>query len=210
MTSLDTALPEPVAIILAAGAGRRAGGFKPLWPLGDRVVIDAVIGSARSVCALIRVVGGAEFERLEKHLARHHPGVELVNNEDWERGGMFSSVRLGVRGLDGPAFVHPCDVPGADARVYRLLEQEYRPGVDDAVRPVHRGRGGHPVLLSPEVLTIVRDAPGSATLREALAGFRRRDVELDDDLACVDFDTRAEYLELAERLAARERTKGER
>ena len=86
MTSLDTALPQLAAIVLAAGAGKRAGGFKPLWPLGDGLVIDAVIEAARSVCDVVRVVGGAEIARLEHHLARTHPDVELVRNEGWQRG----------------------------------------------------------------------------------------------------------------------------
>jgi len=193
------------AIVLAAGAGRRVGGFKPLLPLGDGVVIDAVLEAAGAVCARVRVVGGADFERLEDHLRRHHPGIELVRNRDWDAGGMFSSIRIGATGLRVPTFVHPCDVPGAGAEVYRRLAREYRPGVDDAVRPVHRGRGGHPALLSPEVLGAVREAPGSATLREVLGGRRVLDVELDDDLACVDFDTHAEYLDLAQRLATRAR-----
>jgi molybdenum cofactor cytidylyltransferase len=200
--------PELAAIILAAGAGRRAGGFKPLWPLGEGLVIDAVIDAARTVCAQIRVVGGAEFERLEKHL-ESYPGVELVQNEDWARGGMFSSVRLGAKGLEVPTFVHPCDVPGADGRVYRLLSRAYRPGVDDAVRPVYRGRGGHPVLLSPAVVAALRSAPRTATLREVLAGFRLIDLEQDDELVCVDFDTRGEYLDLKTRLALRARAEGE-
>jgi CTP:molybdopterin cytidylyltransferase MocA len=194
------------AIILAAGAGRRAGGFKPLWPFGDGLVIDAVIDAARSVCDQVRVVGGAELERLEAHLAQSHPGVELVHNPDWENVGMFSSVQLGARGLDGPAFIHPCDVPGADARVYRLLARAYRDGIDEVVRPVHRGRGGHPVLLAPSVLDAVRAAPGSATLRDVLGSHRVLDTELDDELACLDFDTRQEYLDLVQRIERRDRT----
>jgi CTP:molybdopterin cytidylyltransferase MocA len=190
------------AIVLAAGAGRRAGGFKPLLPLGDGLVIDAVLDAARSVCAQVRVVGGAELERLARHLDQHHPRVELAHNSDWDRGGMFSSVQLGAAGLRVPTFVHPCDVPGAGADVYQRLARAFRPGVGQVVRPVHAGRGGHPVLLAPEVLDAVRRAPASATLREVLAGRRRRDVELADDLACVDFDTRAEYLSLVERLVA--------
>jgi len=196
-------MSDPAAIILAAGAGRRAGGFKPLWPLGDGLVIDAVIDAARSSCGLIRVVGGAEFERLRTHLTQQHPRVELVRNETWEQGGMFSSVQIGIDGLDGPAFVHPCDVPGAGPAIYRLLAQAYRPGVDDVVRPVHRGRGGHPVLLSPVMLDAVRQAPQSATLRELIDGHRRVDVELGDDLACLDFDTREAYLALRARLDPR-------
>jgi CTP:molybdopterin cytidylyltransferase MocA len=156
----------------------------------------------------VRVVGGAEFEGLARHLEQQHPQVELVRNRDWESGGMFSSVQLGAAGIDLPTFVHPCDVPGAGAEVYRRLARAFRSGVDEVVRPVHRGRGGHPVLLAPEVLESVRRAPRSATLRQVLAGRRRSDVELDDDLACIDFDTRAEYLDLAERLAALARSKG--
>lgn len=196
------------AIVPAAGAGRRAGGFKPLMPLGDGLVIDAVLAAARSVCAQVRVIGGAEFERLARHLEQHHPRVELLRNRDWERGGMFSSVQLGAAGLRVPTFVHPCDVPGAGAEVYHRLARAFRPGADEVVRPVHRGRGGHPVLLAPEVLAAVREAPRSATLREVLAGRRRNDVELADDLVCVDFDTRAEYLDLMERLATRARSRG--
>jgi len=188
------------AIVLAAGAGCRAGGFKPLWPLGDGLVIDAVLDAARSVCSLVRVVGGAQYERLAAHLAGRHPQVELVRNEDWEQGGMFSSIQLGATGIDLPAFVHPCDVPGGDREVYRLLASAYQPGTDEAVRPVHRGRGGHPVLLSPDTIDAVRRAPGSATLRDVLGGRRCRDVELASDLACLDFDTLDEYLKLKARV----------
>ena len=104
-----------VAVILAAGEGRRAGGYKPLWALGDATVIDRVVEAAGAVAARVRVVGGACYGELASHMTDRWPGVELVENRGWKEGGMFSSVRLGLAGIDSPVFVHPCDIPGPGA-----------------------------------------------------------------------------------------------
>jgi len=192
--------PPLWAVVLAAGEGRRAGGFKPLWPLGDGAVVDAAIWAASAVCDRVRVVGGACFDRLEAHVSSAHPRVEIVENSAWEAKGMFSSVRIGVRGVDGPCFVHPCDVPGSGAAVYRALVEAYRAGAAEVARPVHGGRGGHPVLIAPEVVRAIGEAPEGWTLRDVLAGRPRLDVPVDDDLPCLDFDTPEEYEMLADRL----------
>jgi molybdenum cofactor cytidylyltransferase len=188
------------AVVLAAGAGRRAGGYKPLMALGEGLVVDRVLAAASAVASEIRVVGGAELDRLEAHLARRWPTVELVRNAAWDEGGMFSSIRLGLRGVSGPAFVHPADVPGPGVDVYRALASAFAADPSDVLRPVFGGRRGHPVLLSPAAVRAALEAAPKATLREALAPLPSRDVDAPDDLVLTDFDTLDELEALRRRL----------
>ena len=101
------------AVVLAAGEGRRAGGYNPLFSFGkDFRFVDRIIWAARSVCEEIRVVGGACFDELKEHVDAHHAGVHLIQNTNWKHGGMFSSVQKGLRGVVCPCFIHPADIPG--------------------------------------------------------------------------------------------------
>lgn len=192
------------AIIPAAGEGRRAGGYKPLRRIGSCAVIDLIIEAASSVCGEVRVVGGACFDELSRYVKEKHPDVALLNNVGWAEGGMFSSIRIGARDLGGPAFVHPADMPGAGAAVYRRLAAEYANSESEVVRPVCRGRGGHPVLLGPSAVRAVLSAPPDSNLRLVIANLKQREILWDDDLPCIDFDTPKQYEELAARLSIKE------
>ena len=191
-------LKKYVCIILAAGEGRRAGGYKPLMPLGAGTVVDRVIAAATKI-ADVRVVGGHGFERLESHLKRCWPGVTVVRNERWERG-MFSSVQAGLAGVASAAFVHPADVPGPGAEIYGALAEAYERDPQDVVRPTFGGQRGHPILLSPAAVRAVQEEDPDATLREALAPLLSADVAVEDDLVLHDFDTLEELAALRARL----------
>ncbi|MDD5307869.1 MAG: nucleotidyltransferase family protein [Deltaproteobacteria bacterium] len=175
-------------IILAAGEGRRAGGYKPLMALGQGAVVDRVVFTAGRVASDVRVVGGFDFERLKAHFARRFTGVSLVRNERWERG-MFSSVQAGLAGVTDAAFVHPCDVPGPGTDVYLALAAAFEREPRDVVHPAFKGRRGHPVLLSAAAVRAVQEADPASTLRDVLAPLPCLDVEVRDDLVLRDFDT---------------------
>jgi molybdenum cofactor cytidylyltransferase len=185
-------------IILAAGEGRRAGGYKPLMPLGAGAVVDRVIAAAAKI-ADVRVVGGHGFERLESHLKRCWPAVTVVHNKLWERG-MFSSVQTGLAGVSGAAFIHPADVPGPGSEIYAALAEAYERDPRDVVRPTFGGRRGHPVLLSSTAVRAVQEAGPEATLREVLAPLECAEVPVEDDLVLFDFDTLEELAALRARL----------
>jgi CTP:molybdopterin cytidylyltransferase MocA len=187
-------------IILAAGEGRRAGGYKPLMSLGPETVVDRVVAAASAVAGDIRVVGGFGFERLEAHLAARWPGVRAVRNDCWA-SGMFSSAQAGLAGVETAAFIHPADVPGPGPAIYRALADAYERDPRAVTRPRCGDRRGHPVLLSPAAAAAVRTAPPEATLRDVLAPLSAAEVATDDDLVLVDFDTLEELAALRERLA---------
>jgi molybdenum cofactor cytidylyltransferase len=193
---------EFTALILAAGQGSRAGGYKPLWRLGNGVVIERIIDAASSVCSSVKVVGGAYYENLSQHLSLTRPDVILVENMTWQDGGMFSSVRMGLAGLKSPVFIHPADIPGIGCDVYKTLVAAYLNKIDNAevFRPFYQGHSGHPILLSSDTVMAVCNASPQTNLRQALASRRFSDIEVDDEFIHCDFDTVLEYEALKSRL----------
>lgn len=178
--------PAVTAVLLAAGAGRRAGGPKAL-----RTGPDGVPWLTRSVgvlrdggCPEVVVVLGCRAEparRLVSGLA----GVRVVIAEDWERG-LGASLRAGLTAL-GPsasAVVHLVDLPDVGADVVRRLLRDGGSGPRALARAGYRGRPGHPVLIGaghvPEVLAQLRGDTGAG------AYLRRHRARLVD---CADLAT---------------------
>jgi molybdenum cofactor cytidylyltransferase len=187
-------------VILAAGRGSRAGGYKPLWRLGDETVVDRIIDAAFSVCKEVRVVGGSSFGELRAHVEAKHPKVVLVENQSW-RDGMFSSVQSGLKDLALSTFIHPADIPGPGTDVYRRLKEALAQSPNaDVVRPTYMGRVGHPVLLGIEAVRSVQRAPAGSQLRYELKSLRRIDAPVDDELILYDFDTKDDFEILKTRL----------
>ncbi|MDJ0766675.1 MAG: NTP transferase domain-containing protein [Myxococcota bacterium] len=187
------------AVILAGGKGARAGGYKPLWPLGGQVVIDWVVQSALTVCSNIRIVGGFYFESLQDHVEATHGHVMLLRNETPDRG-MFSSVCVGLANLDGPVFIHPADIPGADGGVYRVMAAEFEQHAKAAahsqvqvIRPLFNGRPGHPILLAPSAIQVVQQADPTTTLRDVLVSLHKVDVPVKNRWILKDMNTKAQY-----------------
>lgn len=179
-----------VCVVLAAGEGSRAGGFKPLFHFDKETrFVDRIIQAAQVVCCEVRVVGGAHVEKLQEHLERHHPAVTLIRNSDWKNGGMFSSVQKGLEGTVCPCFVHPADIPGPSDDVYRALADIWKICKADVLRPTYKGVSGHPILLSPPTANDIVRAVQTAVLRDILRKKRRVDVPVSDKTILKDYDT---------------------
>lgn len=192
---------EFTAIILAAGEGRRAHGFKPLFPLKENVtVVEYVIKTALTVCSEVRIVGGAQFKRLSQYLNERNPGIRLIHNRKWRRGGMFSSVLMGIVDVEGAAFVHPVDVVGAGADVYLSLSDAFSGDRYAVYRPTYSGRSGHPILLAGKTVEWIRKTPQHHSLREVLKPLEKRDVEVENELILQDFNTAEEFETLKKRM----------
>ena len=106
--------------------------------------------------------------------------VDLVTNPDPDRGP-FSSLQEGLAAVDpgSAAFVLPVDVPAAGKSVWTALEAALGPA--EAAVPVQGGKGGHPVLLGPDLVARLLTRPADGRLDEelrALAAVAR--VEVDD------------------------------
>ncbi|ROS59269.1 molybdenum cofactor cytidylyltransferase/nicotine blue oxidoreductase [Frigoribacterium sp. PhB160] len=148
-----------VGLLLAAGAGTRAGRPKALVRGADGTpwVARATAALLTGGCDAVVVVLGARADEA-RVLVPDDPRIRVVVADDWAEG-LGASLRTGLRALSAPrrpdgdeearcALVSLVDLPGLPpAAVARLLD------VDDAARAgslrqaAFGGRPGHPVLV---------------------------------------------------------------
>ncbi|MEO9223335.1 MAG: nucleotidyltransferase family protein [Mycobacteriaceae bacterium] len=168
---------DVVAVLLAAGAGRRYGSPKVLAHDGAWLR-TAVTALADGGCAAVLVVLGAAIP------AELPDGVSTVLVQDWA-SGMAASLRAGLAAASCTdathALMHLVDTPdvGADV-VARVLAT----GAELA-RAAYDGKPGHPVLLARQHWAAVGAvSSGDHGAREFLRG--REDVVL---VECGDLAT---------------------
>jgi CTP:molybdopterin cytidylyltransferase MocA len=174
----------PVALILAAGAGRRfrGPGHKLDAPLRGRPVLERAVDNALTAgIGPVVVVTGAPLT------TALHPSVVHVVNDQWVRG-QITSLRAGIAAA--------ADL-GADAVLVGLGDQPFvdpsawrRVGACDApiVVATYHGRRGHPVRLHRSTWSLL-PTEGDEGARVVL----RRRPELVTELPCegspIDIDT---------------------
>jgi molybdenum cofactor cytidylyltransferase len=190
------------AIVLAAGRSRRMGTQKLLLPLRDRPVIAHVVDEILdSPVDSVFVVVGADGERIREALAGRT--IHLVCNSD-PTGDMLSSIRCGLRALPEACdtiVVALGDQPGLQAGLLARLLSAQRDSGRGIVVPTHRGKGGHPLVMSARFRNQVLEQFDRIGLRGLLDAHREEVIEVETGSEAVleDLDEPADY----ERLKAR-------
>ncbi|HEX4668029.1 MAG TPA: nucleotidyltransferase family protein [Chthoniobacterales bacterium] len=167
------------AIVLAAGASSRLGRAKQLLAYRGQTLVRRITQAAVDAgCSPVIVVLGCERERIAAEL-RDLP-VEIVSNDNWERG-LGSSLRLGVKAVaDGDALVIlVCDQPHvSDEVVQRLIETQTKTNCP-IVASAYAETRGVPALFMREcfpALLSLGDGEGA----KVLIGARESEVALID------------------------------
>lgn len=175
------------AIILAGGYSSRMGRNKMELELDGKPVLSWTVDAFKHQCSRILVVGGHYYEAIEE-MMKDEPLVEVVRNENYNRG-MFSSVLRGISQVKGSCFVCPGDYPLLDPETIKILAE----CEGDFVVPVFQGRRGHPVLLNPETVEKLKQAPDDWNLK----GFRETcdlmEVEVSDPGILQDIDNPEDF-----------------
>jgi len=195
---------RPAAVVPAAGASRRMGRPKLLLPWGSGSVLGGVVGSLRGGgCGEIAIVAAPG----DDELARWGEAAGLAVAENPEPGrGMLSSVLAGLERLGGadelasrgvPLLVTPGDLPALAASTVRRVVEALADGAPLAV-PVHRGRRGHPLGISPALLRELPALDPAVGLRQLLDRHADlvREIPVDDPGAVADVDTPEDYRRL--------------
>lgn len=184
------------AVVLAAGLSSRMKEFKPMLRLGETTIIRQVVGTLRDTGVHpIVVVTGYKSETLRRHLAEEE--LLFVENPDYAATQMLDSVKLGLAALEGlcdRVLIQPGDIPLIRRETLgQLLAQ---PG--KLVVPSCGGRRGHPLLVSSELLPLLRTYQGDRGLRGALEHLPAELEYLcvDDSGVLLDVDTPDDYSRL--------------
>ncbi|HEX8789893.1 MAG TPA: nucleotidyltransferase family protein [Polyangiaceae bacterium] len=159
----------PEVIVLAAGRSSRMGEPKGLWAIGGKPWLEHQLDAIEALGAEAVLVLGFDRERYLQALPELEDRASVVVNPAPEHGP-FSSLQCGLRVSGAPAFVLPVDVPAPVADVWRALHAGLTERVD-AVVPIHEGLGGHPVLLSPALVTHVLGLAADSRLDHVLRGW---------------------------------------
>ena len=196
------------AVVLAAGSSSRMGAFKPLLEIEGRTLLERAV-SVFTSAGVRDVVVVAGHRRDEVAAAAARAGARVITNPGYDQG-MFSSLRMGVLGLDPSVtrfFVLPADVPLVRPEtIGRLLRQgRAARGAAAVVYPLSGGVEGHPPLLDGALRAEIRAADPPGGLRELLLGHAAASavVEVDDPGVLLDADT-PEDLARIRGMAARE------
>ena len=193
----------PVAIVLAAGRGRRfaaAGGgpFKQTRRFqGERTVVE-------QVCALYAEAGlpvvcalHPELETLAERLAAAGHRVVPVADAD---SGMGHSLAAAVAAAPSEAgwLIGLADMPRIQPRTIRAVADALVAGAA-LCAPYHQGRRGHPVGFSEEFGPALRGLSGDEGARSILQANRDRleRIEVDDPGVLFDINVPGELLGLA-------------
>jgi molybdenum cofactor cytidylyltransferase len=177
-------------IVLAAGASQRAGFPKALAVVDGTTFIERaartlLAGGARELVVVI----APPHDRAVRDALREVP-ARYVENSAPERG-MLSSLQVALGALapaSEAALLSLVDHPRVRVETVSALVEHWRVSGADVVRPVFRGRGGHPLLLARRAFAAICEQPSGATTREALSGLVRVDLAVADEAVLEDVD----------------------
>jgi CTP:molybdopterin cytidylyltransferase MocA len=188
-----------VGLLLAAGAGRRAGGPKALRadPDGTSWLLRSIAVLRDGGCAAVIVVVGSQAARVRDLLASSAVAadslISVVDAPDWQQG-MGSSLRTGLLAARlqpcRAVLVHLVDLPDVTAEVVRRIIRQAPPGTSGLARATYGGRPGHPVLIGREHLeSIMVGLGGDSGAKDYLLRHGARRVECGDLGSGQDHDT---------------------
>jgi CTP:molybdopterin cytidylyltransferase MocA len=174
---------DVTGIVLAAGAGTRAGGPKALLRRPDGVSWIAASSDAllAAGCSRVVVVLGA-MARLARPLVP--PTAEIVVADDWG-DGMSASLRAGLAAASGDAaIITLVDLPTLPVGV---VERVLAAG--GLAQAVFEGRPGHPVRIPAEHwAAVAASAHGDRGARPYLVEHGVAEIECGDLWDGIDLD----------------------
>lgn len=182
---------QPAVIILAAGMSERMGKQKyHLYFSEEETFLDHIIHVYRRfvVSELVLVVN----ESADLEAFQDNETINIVVNNKMEYG-RFYSVQLGLKELKNRyVFIQNIDNPFVNTGLLMSLQKGI--GLADFAVPVYERKGGHPVLLSPDVIEpMVNSFKSTSHFNDVLKSFNRQDVFVNDPYIGVNINTSEDY-----------------
>jgi len=180
-------------VILAGGKSSRMKQNKMMLDYKGQPLITHVINSMFTYCNKITIVTG-HYQIDYKTLFDKDSNIDIIHNESYELG-MFSSIKKGIEGINSDIFIIPGDYPLVKNTTYKKLLDG-----DGLIRvPVFRGRKGHPIFISQNLLDEIRNEDINSNLKVWRDRHSVQYIEVDDEGVIKDIDNINEYTKLLER-----------
>ncbi|MBM7622503.1 nucleotidyltransferase family protein [Sporohalobacter salinus] len=189
------------AIILAAGEGKRMGTLKQLLPWKDSTIIETVIkniGDSRFIDDEIRVVLGAEANRVESVLKEWgDERLKVIKNNNYKEG-MLTTVWQGIKNIsDSTEYIMLAlgDQPLIGTDIFNEVLEECINERPDIMVPVVNRKRGHPLLINRSLIPEIYDLKKEGGLRKLLHKYPDKiyHFDIDDESIIIDLDYYNEY-----------------
>lgn len=175
-------------VILAAGYSSRANTFKMELKINKKSILQRCIEALYEDCDNIIVVSGYKHEKISE-LTKKYSKVRVIYNEEFDKG-MFSSVKKGIQNITSSRFLlTPGDYPLISKDIIKkLLKQK-----NEIVIPSFNRKGGHPILLSGDLIKEILNEPDDSNLKVYLSRKQCSYINIDDEGILLDVDTIEDY-----------------
>ncbi len=186
-------MTELSCIVLSAGKSERMKSHKAFLQFSSKeIFLKRIIDTYQKagIKSIVVVVNSDIKRQLE---SIEIGGVTFVENQFPERG-RFLSLKCGLRNIPEAefCFVQNIDNPFVTANVIELLLNERYEC--ECIIPVFDGKGGHPVLLSRNVIKgILASRFENFKLNEFLQTFTQFRMEMEDEKILANINTQEEY-----------------
>lgn len=174
-------------VILAAGYSSRLGTNKMELLIDKKPILQLVIEAFYPLCDKIHVVGGHYYKEVSI-ITKEYSKVNLIKNNNYSLG-MFSSILCGIKEVSSECFITPGDYPLVTKDIVKVISEIS----GDFVVPTYKGRRGHPVKLSKEVVEDLKCEPMSSNLKVFRDRYEIVHVEVGDQGILLDVDTMEHY-----------------
>jgi CTP:molybdopterin cytidylyltransferase MocA len=181
------------AVVLAAGASRRARRPKLLLPYGGTTLLRHAVLSALGSGADETIVVLGAFAPLLRQELEGLP-CSIVENAHWNEG-MGSSVRCGVSSAQqgNAVLVLLADQPLVTADVAARLITAFRKHPEQAVVSSYAGTLGVPAMFPARLVPELRQLSGDQGARSWIARHRADVVIVDVPEAATDLDSEKDF-----------------
>ncbi|MGI9437858.1 MAG: NTP transferase domain-containing protein [Geminicoccaceae bacterium] len=192
------------AILLAAGQSTRMGRDNKLLAGvdGQAMVLHGIDAMLASKADPVIVVIGHEAEAVREVIGSR--AVDVVRNEDYP-SGLSSSLRRGLDALPAEAsgvLIGLGDMPRIKAADIDRLIAAFSPLEGRSICvPTVNGKRGNPVLFSIDYVEEMRAVEGDVGARHLIGAHAEHvcEIEMDDEAALLDIDTKEALAELTRR-----------
>jgi molybdenum cofactor cytidylyltransferase len=183
-------------VILAAGTSGRMGIPKILLRFNENHNFTEHLCTSfnTSDCRKIVLVvntEGAELIKTKSFSLPQKTEVVVNNHTDY---GRFYSLQFGLKKCDPtlPVFFTNIDNPFIEEEILTNL----LPNINDAdyICPSFNNKGGHPVLISPTIISdILTQDDNTLDLKTFLKKYRRKNIEFENCKILANINTREDY-----------------
>ncbi|MEW5844950.1 MAG: NTP transferase domain-containing protein [Bacteroidota bacterium] len=185
------------AVILAAGSSGRMGHHKALLPFDPQRCFARKLADDFFAFGCNRVVMVTNSHVMEKVRAGnyHLDDIDIVLNPN-PGLGRFYSLYLALQVIDAQhVFVTNADNPFAKVDILKQIWQHSAQA--DYVCPAYQGKGGHPILISPRIVSAVKTETNlEANFKDYLNRFSKLYIQVTDELILANINTPEDYEKL--------------